>query len=140
MAGHPIRVNEAWLRQWCAGAVEHLTPLRAYEVAARLKNLAVWWLRPEVLERAAAHARQLGFDTVAQRWGRVPQLPTDPGAGWIAVVNKYPQQLGLLRPAYALPLRWVRGGGHDPRLPAGVLALADAVRTELERLDEVSGP
>lgn len=140
MAGDPVLVNEAWLRQWCAGAVEHLPPPRAYEVAARLKNLAVRWLRPEVLERAAAHARQLGYENVAKQWERVPPLPIEPGACWIAVVNKCREELGLLRPAYALPLRWAHGREHDPRLPRGLRELADTVHGELRRLREVSEP
>lgn len=140
MAGDPVLVNEAWLRQWCAGAVEHLPPPRAYEVAARLKNLAVRWLRPEVLERAAAHARQLGYENAAKQWERVPPLPIESGACWIAVVNKCREELGLLRPAYALPLRWAHGREHDPRLPRGLRELADTVHGELRRLGEVSEP
>lgn len=140
MAGDPVLVNEAWLRRWCAEAVDHIPPPRAYEVAARLKNLAVWWLRPKVLKHAAAHARQLGYETVAKRWERVPPLPIEPGACWIAVVNKCREELGLLRPAYALPLRWADGREHDRRLPAGLRELAGTVHGELRRLGEVSEP
>jgi hypothetical protein len=118
--------------------VEQLASAKAYGAAAELRNLAIWWLRPEVLQQAAAHADQIGLKSAAERWRRTPQLPTDPGACWIAVINKYPNELGLLRPAYALPLRWSRGCDHDARLPAGLLALADEVRGELERLGEVS--
>jgi len=139
MAGHPIRVTEAWLRQCCAGSPEQLSPARAYYLAAKLKNLAPWWLRPKVLQQAALHATELKLDDAARQWNRSPQLPTDPGACWIAVINKYPAELALLRPAWALPLRWWQGKHHDPRLPAGLLALADEVRRELERLGEVVG-
>lgn len=140
MAGDLIWLNDDWLHQWCAGHTDQVPPPQAFEVAARLKNLAVWWLRPEVLQRAAAHARQLGLDDVARQWQREPQLPTEAGACWIAVVNKYPAELGLLRPAYALPLRWDPNQRHDRRLPAGLRALADEVCGELKRLSEVEQP
>jgi len=138
MAVDLIRLNDAWLHKWCVGAADQVPPPHAFEVAARLKNLAVWWLRPELLQQAAAHARKLGLEDVAQQWQRTPQLPTDRGACWITVVNRYPDQLGLLRPAYALPLRWAKQQDHDARLPAGLLALADQVRGELKRLGEVN--
>lgn len=131
---------EERLHQWCAGAVEDLPPPRAYEVAARLKNLAVWWLRPEVLKRAAERARQLGLQKVSERWEREPLLPIKPGACWIAVVNKRREELGLLRPAYALPLCWAPKREHDPRLPQGLRELADKVHRELQDLGEVSEP
>ncbi len=140
MAGNPVRVNQAWIRQFCGGAVEHLQPSQAYEVAARLKNLAVWWLRPEVLQMAADHARQIALSAAAWQWQRCPQLPAGPGACWIGLVNRYPDELGLLRPAYAMPLRWARRPDHDARLPAGLAALADQVRSELNHRGEVSIP
>lgn len=128
------------MRQWCAGAVEHLPPPRAYGVAAQLKNVAVWWLRPEVLKRAAERARQLGLQRVSERWEPEPLLPIKPGACWIAVVNKRREELGLLRPAYALPLCWAPKREHDPRLPQGLRELADKVHRELQDLGEVSEP
>lgn len=140
MAGDPIPVNEAFLRQWCSAAVEELPPSRAYEVAARLKNLAIWWLRPELLQRAAAHARDLGLVQVAQHWECPPRLPAERGTCWIAVVNQYHHQLPCLSSAYALPLRWAKQHCHDPRLPEGLRKLADQVLQELLRLDEVCEP
>ncbi len=136
MASDPIRLNDAWLHQWCAEDADQVTPPRAYELAAGLKNLAIWWLRPEVLQQAVGHARKSGLEDAAQQWQRAPQLPTEAGACWIAVVNKHPD-LGLLRQAYALPLRWAKQQDHDARLPAGLRALADQVRGQLERLREV---
>jgi len=118
-------VTEAWLRQRCAGSPEQLPPARAYDLAAKLKNLAPWWLRPEVLQQAAGHASKLGLDYAARQWNRSPQLPTDSGACWIALINNYLEELALLRPAWALPLRWSQGKKHDTRLPAGLLTMAD---------------
>ncbi len=138
MGGDAIVVNEQWLRERFAGRADDVAPARAYEVAESLKNLSVWWLRPEVLQKAANHARAIGLHNLAQRWEREPQLPQEQGACWIALVNKAPQDIGLLRPAYVLPLGWARLPAHDARLPSGLLRLADEVREELENLDEVS--
>ncbi len=139
MVGNPVRMTQDWLKKWCARSVSQLTPAQAYGVAAGFKNLAIWWLRPEVLHLAAEHARTLELVPIAQRWEASPQLPTDRGACWIALVNKYPNELGLLRESYALPLRWRQESEHDRRLPAGLLDLADQVRTHIEGIGEVSG-
>jgi hypothetical protein len=92
---------------------------KAIEAVRRLGGLAPWWLRPAVLACAARRSEALRGQ--AQR----PALPASLAACWIALELKH--QVGLLRPAVLLPLRWQTQTSHSDRLPQALRHLADMV-------------
>jgi hypothetical protein len=122
------------------------TPFAASGLALRLGGLARWCLRREVLELAAADdAIPSAYRTA---WLRIPPLPARHGSCWVVFAVERPAEWPWLRPAFALPLRWVErraetGTGsdqddrclspfpelHSPLLPAALARLAtDAVK------------
>jgi len=90
-----------------------------------LDCLARWCLTPEVLMRAAEND-SIPDDYRAQ-WRLTPQLPATHGACWVIFATDLRGPLPLLRPAFVLPLRWVQGQKHSPRLPAALKQLATEV-------------
>ena len=85
--------------------------------------LAPWWLRREVIERAAR--RQPAYRAYLQPL----RLPCDPGGCWAIFVAQAASS--LLRPAYLLPLRWQRGA-DDPLLPRPLRQLAEQIRGQFQ--------
>jgi hypothetical protein len=87
--------------------------------------LAPWWLRPEVVHRAAEH--QPAYAAYLER----PSLPAVPGGCWALLVQG-DRPIGLLKPAFLLPLCWRRGEPDDSHLPAPLCQLAGVVRGHLD--------
>ncbi|HPU07902.1 MAG TPA: hypothetical protein PLO20_15295 [Thermogutta sp.] len=133
------KVNKDWLSRWASGSLESLKPFQAFDIASEWKNLALWWLRQEVLNQAADYADKLGFLEASARWRNEPQLPNNCGACWIALVNKEAETWGLLRPALPFPLQWKKDQQHDTRLPQGLQVLATKVVQALQDLEEITG-
>ncbi len=130
------QVTEAWLTEVCGGRVEELSGPKAYRVAAQMGLLAPWWLREEVIQKARTYAFQLHGETEETRkrfdfWQPVRRVPEESGCCWLLLVNRRPEQLGLLRPAFVLPVRWVKDLPHHSHLPEGLCRLADQVLTQL---------
>jgi hypothetical protein len=96
-------------------------PRSALEAAVGLGCLAAWWLRPEVLQAAVRLQPEW-----ASSWAR-PNRPSELGRCFLLLVNRDPERLRLLRPAFLFPVRWLAGAGHAPGLPAGLRRLADQV-------------
>jgi hypothetical protein len=96
----------------------------AFLACRDLDLLARWWLRPDVLRRAHEYDPSFPYLTSSKR----PKLAKEPGSCWVVFVNR---GLGLLRPAFLLPLRWRRGQSHSPALPARLRTLADLVIQQL---------
>lgn len=114
----------------------------AFDLCARLGQLARWVVSPEVTKLAAAEDPMLLTHCCG---AEPPGPPTEVGSCWVVFVrtNSYPN----LRPAFALPLRWRAGEPDDGRLPAAVRDLAGRVRTTagvtdwgLGFADGVAGP
>jgi hypothetical protein len=107
-----------------ARPAESLNPAEACALASELGSLARWWLRPEVLVRAAQGsalpAEEAGW------WLERPRLSGQPGACWVLFRSESPGH-GLLRDAFLLPLQWAAGRPHSRRLPPALSALADDV-------------
>jgi hypothetical protein len=97
------------------------SPRSALEAAVGLGCLAAWWLRPEVL-RAAARLQP----EWASCW-TTPEVPAELGRCHVVLVNREPERLRLLRPAFLFPVCWRAGGGHAAGLPAALRRLADQV-------------
>lgn len=130
MAGHGKRLTAEILHHWCDAPLETLSPFQAFDIAVKLGTLAVWWLRPEVLQRAAHHAESIGNTSAAAVWRTPPRLPGDCGSCWVALVNRW--NLPLLEPALPLVLRWAKDEADDPCLPAGLIEIAEAARREVK--------
>ncbi len=128
------KVTDSWLMKVCGGSVRELTPDRAYTVACRMGRLGPWWLRKEVLDAAREHGRRLfGQGVDFSNWEPVGRVPAECGSCWIVLVNKDLEHLGLLRPAFVLPLRWQSGRTHHPHLPATLCKVADRVLEALRK-------
>ncbi|MCS7305952.1 MAG: hypothetical protein NZ602_12705 [Thermoguttaceae bacterium] len=138
----PHRVTDEWLEQICGGRLEEVSEPRAYWVAQQMGPLAPWWLRPEVLQKARSYAFWLHGQTEETRkkfsyWEPARQPPQESGCCWPLVVNRRPEQLGLLLPAFVFPVRWVKDQPHDKHLPTGLCELADRVTCQLRREKEI---
>jgi hypothetical protein len=115
----PERLDAAFLRRECSEEVSEGESIRAMRIAHALGPLAERWL--------AGPSRQLaGFASTPE------QLPATvkPGAFHALVVLR--ESFPVLRPAFALPLRWGRDREHSAKLPATLLEHADRV-VELHR-------
>ncbi len=136
------QVTEQWLERVCGGRCDALSGPTAYRIAVQMGPLAPWWLRAEVLEKARSHAFQLHGDTEENRkrfscWEPVRQVPQESGCCWLLLVNRCPEELGLLRSAFVLPVRWVKGQSHHRHLPGGLRRLADNVLDQLRKEKEL---
>jgi hypothetical protein len=104
-------------------APEALSTRRAARLVEALGWLAPWWLRPEVLRRAAQLQPAYGEYT------RRPGLPVRPGGCWALFARG--REVPVLRPAFVLPLAWEAGADDDPHLPGPLRELAATVRRQL---------
>jgi hypothetical protein len=105
------------------GAPEALSTRRAARLVEALGWLAPWWLRPEVLRRAAQ------LQPAYEDYTRRPRLPVRPGGCWALLARG--REVPVLRPAFVLPLAWEPGINDDPHLPGPLGELAAAVRRQL---------
>jgi hypothetical protein len=97
------------------------SPRSALEAAVGLGCLAAWWLRPAVLRSAARLQPEW-----AASWDR-PALSSELGRCHLLLINRDPERLRLLRPAFLFPVRWVRDRSHSPNLPVALRGVADRV-------------
>src|SRR5260370_42471826 len=93
----------------CATPLEQVGAGEACSLMRKFGPVARWWLRPEVLQRAADHQPAFRSSTVR------PALPNSLGSCWIIFARM--KNLPLLRPAFLLPLRWQADTEHDRGLP-----------------------
>ena len=107
------------------GPWEQMTPSSAFDLVMHLRELAPWWLRPEVWRRAAENDAMP--DSFRQSWQQPPELPATFGSCWVVFATQRDLPLALLQPALVLPLRWVPQQSHSSRLPSGLARLADEV-------------
>lgn len=121
------------LEKWCTPPLTGLSPFAAMRTALRFGALARWWLHSEVLARAAAFAPEY-----QQHWCH-QGMPQEIGVCTILFVARQPDKYQLLRPVFLLPVQWQPEKEHDPSLPAGLRALADAVLKELRCYDRLLG-
>ena len=128
MNGAPATIDDTWLDRHCHVNADTMSTLDASRLALDLAGLAVWWLKPAVLQRAAADPAIPA--SVARRWQHPPALPVQRGACWPTVVSRIASS--PLREAFVMPLRWVAGGEDDPQLPASLLDLAGQMRATLD--------
>jgi len=110
------------LRRRLSQPLDRLSQYAATELLMRLDRLARWCLNPKVL-RLAAEDDAIPEDYRAE-WRQTPRLPATHGACWVLFAADSRLALPLLRPAFALPLRWAEGQRHSPRLPAALQSLA----------------
>jgi hypothetical protein len=110
------------LRRRLGHPLSRLSTPAATDVVLRLGGLARWFLRPEVLRLAADN--DAVPESYRQVWQQLPQLPATFGSCWVVFATDRQLPLELLCPAFVLPLRWVQGQPHSPRLPAGLIRLA----------------
>lgn len=95
-------------------------PQRAVRLVSDMGPLGRLWLRPEVLALAERFAGGASLPRAPLGSGGFHALLLTPGRGRYA----------SLRPAFALPLRWVVGDAHSPRLPPGLADFATALLAE----------
>jgi hypothetical protein len=115
------------LRTRLGQPVAALSPSQASELVLAFGKLAGWCLRPEVLTLAQADPSVAG--RIRKDWSAIKQMPMEHGGCWIAFAND--ADWPLLRPAFALPLRWRAGAGHAPSLPPALVQLAERVVQDL---------
>lgn len=119
-------LTERGVKRLCGKDFSTLKPIDAGRVVSKLSDqLAVWILRPEVLDRVA---RDPDLSSMPRaRRPAVPRLEPRTGLclGVFAVEN--PDRYPLLQPAFALPLCWRRGDSHSRLLPPPLVALADQI-------------
>ncbi|MCS7167145.1 MAG: hypothetical protein RMI91_02705 [Gemmatales bacterium] len=101
---------------------DQVTPLEWIELYRLLGNLAPLVLHDEAVRRIEKEVR-IRFPMV--------QLPQDRGSCWIVMATVHPEDYPLLRPAFVIPLQWLKTEQGDPRLPARLHELSQRVRTEL---------
>ncbi len=125
------------LRRRLSQPLERLTPYVASDLAMLLDRLARWCLNPNVLMRAAEN------DSIPEEyraeWRQTPQLPATHGACWVIFATDFRAPLPLLRPAFVLPLQWVQGRKHSPRLPAALEQLATEVAASFPANNRIAG-
>jgi hypothetical protein len=110
----------------CERQLQQLKPGEVWHLLHGLKELAPWWLRPEVLERAG---EQTGFQFAR------PELPESVGSCWIILAQPESRPWPLLRDAMLLPLEWRRNATHSEGLPTKLREMADEIARILEKPD-----
>lgn len=95
-------------------------PQRAVRLVSDMGPLGRLWLRPEVLALAERFAGGASIPRAPLGSGGFHALLLTPGRGRYA----------SLRPAFALPLRWVVGDAHSPHLPPGLADFATTLFAE----------
>lgn len=107
-----------FLEAHCREAPDHLDSGRATEILHAMQPLGRIWLRPEII--AAANAFVGG--------GPAPAPPAAaPGSCRVLLLTPGRDHFGSLRSAFALPLRWIGGEDHSPRLPPGLAEEASRI-------------
>ncbi len=118
------RVNWDNCRRELSQPMASLTSCAASTLVLYLGGLARWCLRPEVLDLAATD------DSIPrpyrQLWSDRPRLAGTCGSCWVLFATDA-QEPTLLRPAFALPLQWVKGQTHSQHLPPALSRLASDV-------------
>jgi hypothetical protein len=97
-------------------------PQRAVRLVSDMGPLGRLWLQPEVLALAERFAGGASLPRAPVGSGGFHALLLTPGRGRYAA----------LRPAFALPLRWVAGDAHSPHLPPGLADFATTLLAEHE--------
>ncbi len=92
-------------------------PQRAVQLVTDMGPLGRLWLRPEVLACADRFAGGAPLPRAPLGSGGFHALLLTPGRGRYA----------SLRPAFALPLRWVAADAHSPHLPPGLADFATSL-------------
>lgn len=110
-----------------------------FDLAARFGGLAPWVLRDEVLAGAARVWEGLSQPEQANWLRTPPRPPREPGVCGVLVAAHRPQAYPMLRPAFALPVKWEQarssaaGSDLPPELAAEaarVLEVIDAFRSD----------
>jgi len=94
-------------------------PVRAVELLGRMGPLGRIWLRSEIV---AAADRFVGA-------AEMPRLPLACGEFRVLLLTPARDRYAALRPAFALPLRWIAGEADSPALPPGLAAAAASLIT-----------
>lgn len=125
------------LRRTLSQPLDRLGQYAATDLVMLMDRLARWCLNPEVLRRAAEND-SIREDYVAE-WRQTPQLPATHGSCWVIFATDSRVMLPLLRPAFALPLRWAEGQKHSPRLPVALERLATQVAASFTGNSRIDG-
>ena len=136
-----MMITPQQLERLCEGEPGSLRPIQARRLILReLPGLACWVLDPAVFRRALEQTEDLSrVNQPPGDWRRPPTLPQRLGSCWALVVNRLvsSSRPSLLRPAFVVPLSWVRNAGHDARLPRGLTHVAEKVRALLESIGRI---
>ena len=122
-------LTRTWFDNLITRDPRHLDWSQLAADAQAAPGLLRWCLRPEVTARLADEFAAAGLPA-ARPVVAPPQLPDAAGSCWLIFASDAPRT--LLRPAFPLPLCW-RPGPHDPRVPAALRRLADAILEILAR-------
>ena len=104
-----------FLESNCRQPADRLDRAQAAELLLRMGPLGRIWLRPEIVAAVDSF--------VGQASAASPTQPA-PGACRVLLITPGRGHYGSLRPAFALPLRWIAGDRDSPRLPPGLSAEA----------------
>jgi hypothetical protein len=122
------------------GELDTLQPIRARRlIVNELPGLARWVLDRAVFHRALEQTEQLPrVNRPPDDWRRPPALPQRPGSCYVLLVNRLAQPPSLLRPAFVMPLSWVKYAGHDPKLPRSLIDVATEVSASLMKIGRIA--
>lgn len=144
MSEHPrIRIDSDWLercRSWPQDEEEAKD--YCYDLAHKASDLAGWLLTKETLERAAQYAEEM-LNNPQEANDRLRRIPV-PDPKWaqtcVVAVQSDPSNYPLLKPAFAIPVRWdltPNAQEFYDDLPKHLQRRAQAL---LRNLDENSNP
>jgi len=133
-------MNYTEFQELCSKPPESLSLEEAFGIVCQLKELARWWLREGVLQKAREYGKRLFKGQVSfETWEPARRVPQESGCCWIPTVNCNPEQLALIRPAFVFPCRWLPGSQHDARSPKSLRRVADAVAEQLRKENAIPG-
>ncbi len=116
--GNRPMVSSLQIVEWCRKSPADLKDGELSQLYRHMGRLADWWLGPELHRRL----QQLWPGAAA-----APRLPDAAGSCWIIIAQDESSPWPALRPAFLLPLQWVKDSPDSPRLPPKLQELARCV-------------
>ena len=105
-----------------------LSPISPNSLSGPLTTNGAIHLGKQLGQLAGFLLNDAAWDTVCVGTLDRPYLPQGIGCCWPVIGVQNPLWQKFLLPAFILPLQWLPGSNHDPRLPEAILECANDVR------------